>query len=167
MKKVLLILVLLPFLAFTQESQVTIEFENGESATALIQDYVKALQNGDVNAMNSKLAESSMVYGLGGGQDSLNLKQHGDYYTESISNYKHSISRDLYLPVKVTGNWNEGEWVLTWGLNTITNKETSIEIPVPYHTASQVVDGKITRIFYYYDMLNIMESQGFKLTPKE
>ncbi|UII79066.1 nuclear transport factor 2 family protein [Flagellimonas sp. CMM7] len=167
MKKVFLALFMIPLLVSAQESQVTIEFENGDSATALIQDYVKALQNADVNAMNSKLAENVMIYGLGGGQDSLNLKQHGDYYTESISNYKHSISRDLYLPVKVTNNWNEGEWVLAWGLNTITNKESSIEIPVPYHTASQVVNGKITRIFYYYDMLNIMESQGFKLTQEE
>ena len=149
--------------ANAQES--TLDFENAESATTLVKNYVDALQNGDVEKMNAQLSKDVFIQGLGGGVDSLNYKQHKVYYTESTSKYTHSISGELYLPVKVTNNWNEGEWVLSWGTNTVTNKNTKTEIPVPYHTASLVEDGKIIRLIYFYDMLNILAKEGWSITP--
>ncbi len=38
-------------------------------------------------------------------------------------------------------------------------------IEVPYHTASRMGNGKITFMRYWYDMLNILQTQGFKVTP--
>lgn len=149
----------------TKAQESTLEFENAESATTLVRNYVTALQKGDVEKMNAQLSKDVYIQGLGGGLDSLNYKQHKEYYNESISNYVHKISQDLYLPVKVTNNWNEGEWVLSWGTNTITNKKTKKEIPVPYHTASLVADGKIIRLIYFYDMLNILAKDGWSITP--
>ncbi len=115
--------------------------------------------------MNAQLHEKAMIYGLGGGLDSLNVAQHKDYFTQSTNQFKHSITRDIYLPVKVENNWNEGEWILSWGTNTITNKQTKNQIVVPFHTASLVEDGKIVFIRYYYDILNVATSQGYTLTP--
>lgn len=106
-----------------------------------------------------------MIYGLGGGLDSLTVAQHKDYFTESTNKYRHSLSNELYLPVKVTDNWNEGEWVLSWGTNTITDKATGKTITIPYHTASTVEDGKIIFIRYWYDMLNILQNQGYEIKP--
>ena len=131
----------------------------------VIQKYTKALQDGDVAAMNSLFAPDAMIYGLGGGLDSLTVTQHKEYYTTSIENYTHSLSQELHLPVKVTNNWNEGEWVLAWGVNTLTNKANGKTITVPYHTASRLENGKITFIRYWYDMLNIMTQQGFTISP--
>lgn len=147
-----------------QESITTLEFENAASAQSIVKNYVDALQKGNVEAMNALLADDVMIYGLGGGMDSLNIAQHKEYYKTSTGQYTHSISKDLYLPVKVTNNWNEGEWVLCWGLNTVTDKKTGLQIPIPYHTANKVENGKIVLVYYYYDMLNIAESQGFILT---
>lgn len=65
------------------------------------------------------------------------------------------LSNELYLPAKVTNNWNEGEWVLSLGVNTITDKASGKEIRVHYHTASVIVDGKITRMNYWYDLMNV------------
>ena len=113
--------------------------------------------------MNAQLADNAMIYNLGGAPDSMNVKQHHEYYKSSIADYKHEISRDLYLPVKVTDSWNEGEWVLSWGTNTVTDKKSGNQIPVPYHTASMVADGKIIALYYFYDVLHIRENQGFKL----
>ena len=148
-----------------QEIGVTLEFDNSETAQELVQKYVKALQAGDVATMNAQLADNAMIYGLGGGLDSLNVLQHSEYYKNSTDTYNHVISQDLYLPVKVTNNWNEGEWVLTWGTNTVTTKKTGKSIPIPYHTVNLVQDGKIIMVRYFYDMLNIMESQGYTITP--
>ncbi len=158
-----IIIMLSPTIIKAQES--TLEFENAESATTLVRNYVAALQKGDIDKMNAQLSKDVYIQGLGGGLDSLNYKQHKEYYKESTSKYVHKISQDLYLPVKVTDNWNEGEWVLSWGTNTVTNKKTKTEIPVPYHTASLVADGKIIRLIYFYDMLNILAKDGWSITP--
>lgn len=156
---------LTPMVSKAQEMAVTLEFQNAAKAMEVVQNYTKALQAGDVAKMNAQFAPGAMIYGLGGGLDSLTVAQHKEYYTTSTTNYKHSLSQELYLPVKVTNNWNEGEWILSWGTNTLTNKATGKTIAVPYHTASRLVNGKIEFIRYWYDMLGILEAQGFTITP--
>lgn len=157
--------VLASLISNAQETTVTLEFDNAATAIEIVQKYVKALQIGDVAAMNAQLADNAMIYGLGGGLDSLNVAQHKEYYTNSTVTYKHSITQDLYLPVKVENNWNEGEWVLAWGTNTITHKKTGKSTTIPYHTVNMVENGKIIMVRYFYDMLNVLESQDFALTP--
>lgn len=151
--------------ANAQEPKVTLDFKNSEIAEKLIRTYTEALQKGDVATMNAQLSEKAMIYGLGGALDSLSVEQHKEYFTNSTNQYTHSISGDLYLPVKVEGNWNEGEWLLSWGTNTVTDKETKKEITIPYHSVSMIENGKIVFMRYFYDMLNIATNQGFTLTP--
>ncbi|MFN3997379.1 nuclear transport factor 2 family protein [Algoriphagus sp.] len=158
-----LMLMLTTLVSMAQE--VTLEFQNATKAMEVVQTYTKALQAGDVAKMNAQFAPGAMIYGLGGGLDSLTVAQHKEYYTTSTNTYKHSLSQELYLPVKVSNNWNEGEWVLAWGTNTLTDKASGKKIEVPYHTASQIANGKITFIRYWYDMLSILQAQGFKVTP--
>ena len=153
------------FIANAQEPKVTLEFKNSEVAEKLLRTYTEALQKGDVSNMNAQLHEKAMIYGLGGGLDSLTVEQHKEYYTNSTNQYTHKITNDLYLPVKVENNWNEGEWILSWGTNTVTDKKTGKEIVIPYHTVSRIDNGKIVFLRYFYDMLNIATSQGFTLTP--
>ena len=153
------------FVSKAQEMAVTLEFDNALTAQELVQNYIKALQNGDVATMSAQLADNAMIYGLGGGLDSLNVAGHTEYFTNTAANYKNVITQDLYLPVKVENNWNEGEWVLVWGTNTITNKKTGKNIVIPFHTVNLVENGKIIFLRYFYDMLNIREGQGFTLTP--
>jgi len=148
-----------------QEVGVALEFENATTARELVHNYVLALQEGNVEKMNAQLADNAMIYGLGGAMDSLNVTQHKEYYENSTAKYNHVVTQDLYLPVKVTNNWNAGEWLLTWGVNTVTNKKTGISITIPYHTANLVENGKIVMCRYYYDVLNIIETEGFAITP--
>jgi ketosteroid isomerase-like protein len=155
----------LPIIAEAQQGEVTLEFKNAATVMEIVQNYTKALQAGDVAKMDAQLHADIMVYGLGGGLDSLTKAQHKEYYTTSTNQYKHTLTNELYLPVKVTNNWNEGEWVLGWGINTITDKVTGKTIRIPYHTASVVVNGKIAQMNYWYDMLNILRNQGFEIKP--
>jgi ketosteroid isomerase-like protein len=147
------------------EAQVTLEFENASTALELAKTYTAALQSGDMGKMDSLLHKDIMVRGLGGGLDSMTKAQHKEYFTNSTNQYKHTLSNELYLPVKVTNSMNEGERVLSWGLNTITNKSTGKEVRVPYHTVCVIVDGKITRMNYWYDLMNIAVWQGYTITP--
>jgi hypothetical protein len=160
-----LFIILMPAISKAQEQVVTLEFQNAAKALEVVQKYTKALQAGDVATMTAQLAPGAMIYGLGGGLDSLTVAQHKEYYTNSTNQFKHTLSQELYLPVKVTNNWNEGEWVLSWGVNTIQHKTTGKIIRVPYHTAGVIVNGKIARLHYWYDMLNVLRGQGFEIKP--
>lgn len=165
--KLMVVMTFASVICNAQEIGVTLDFDNAQTATEIAQKYAKALQAGDVGTMNSQFAPNAMIYGLGGGLDSLNVAQHKAYYENSVATYKHSIARDLYLPVKVTNNWNEGEWILSWGTNTVTDKKTGKSITIPYHTASLVTNGKIVSMRYFYDMLNVLKTQGFTITPPQ
>lgn len=160
-----LLMVLMPMISKAQEPVTTLQFPNSEKALELVQKYTKALQAGDVATMNAQFSPNAMIYGLGGGLDSLTVAQHKDYYTNSTNLFKHTLSQELYLPVKVTNNWNEGEWVLSWGINTLQDKKTGKTIRVPYHTAGVIVNGKIARLHYWYDMSNVLRGQGFEIKP--
>ncbi|PRY84769.1 nuclear transport factor 2 family protein [Mongoliibacter ruber] len=162
---VAILMMLLPMISNAQDPVVTLEFQNAETAIEVVQKYTKALQAGDVATMNAQFAPNAMIYGLGGGLDSLTVAQHKEYYTNSTNQFKHTLSQELYLPVKVTNNWNEGEWVLSWGTNTIQNKANGQTITVPYHTAGVIVNGKIARLHYWYDMLNVLRGQGYEVKP--
>lgn len=168
LKKIIVLALLILGISFSanaQEPNVTLDFKNSEVAEILLRSYTQALQKGDISGMNAQLHEKAMIYGLGGGLDSLNVKQHKDYFTNSTNQFTHKITNDLYLPVKVENNWNEGEWLLSWGTNTITDKKSGKEIVIPYHTVSRIENNKIVFMRYFYDVLNIAKSQGFTLTP--
>jgi ketosteroid isomerase-like protein len=167
-KKIIILALLVlgsPFISNAQEPDVTLEFENAATANQLVRDYTAGLQGGDVDKMNAQLHDNAMIHGLNGALDSLNVIQHKDYFMNSMKSYKHAISGDLYLPIKVENNWNEGEWLLSWGTNTVTNKQTGKEIEVPFHIVSMIEDGKIIFIRYFYDLLNVATGRGFTLTP--
>ena len=160
-----LLMMLMPIISNAQDPVVTLEFQNAAKALEVTQAYTKAVQAGDVATMNAQLAPNAMIYGLGGALDSLTVAQHREFYTNSTNQFKHTLSQELYLPVKVTNSWNEGEWVLAWGINTVTDKASGKTITIPYHSASIVSNGKITMMRYWYDMLNVVRGQGFEVKP--
>jgi len=166
--KAALIFVLLvawmPIITEAQQGEVTLKFANAATAMEVSQNFTKALQAGDVAKMDALLHKDFMVYGLGSALDSMTKAQHKEYYVASTDRYKHTMTNEVYLPLKVTNNWNEGEWMLSWGINTITDKSTGETIVIPYHTASVIVDGKIARMNYWYDILNVAVGQGYTIT---
>jgi len=152
-------------LSKAQEPTVSLDFDNGKTATENLKKYATALQNANAEGIAALMTKDAMDYGLGGVLDSLNTEQHKAYRINSLSSYKHRISNNLYLPVEFENNWNEGEWLLTCGVNTLTNTITGKVIPVPYHIASLLVEDKITAMHYYLDYINLLTKQGYKLMP--
>lgn len=151
------------------QDEVTLDFPNAKGALQLAQQYVQGWKDMDVSKLEKNLSAKAMIYGLGAGNDSLTVAQHKDFLKESMKAYTYEVASELYLPVKVTNHWNEGEWVLCWGLNTVTNRKTGKKSPVRYHTAILTENGnKIVGIYYYYDTGDIMKSQGFTIkAPSE
>jgi hypothetical protein len=168
--KITLLFVAMAFgatLSNAQEPSATLDFDNGKTAMETLKKYVTAIQNADVENISNLMTKDAMVYGLGSGLDSLNVTQHKDYWTNSLANYNHNISKDLYLPVKVENSWNEGEWLLTWGVNTLENNKTGVVTPVPYHIAAVVKDDKIAAMYYYLDYISLLTKQGYTVIPPD
>ncbi|SDB19931.1 hypothetical protein SAMN03097699_0056 [Flavobacteriaceae bacterium MAR_2010_188] len=144
----------------------TLEFENSESALQLVKNYIDALEHGDVAKMTAQLSDNAVIIGLGGTLDTLSVAQHKEYYINSTKNFNHSFSGLIFLPIKVNeSDLVKGEWVLNWGTNTVTAKDSGEKIIIPFHVANLVEGGKIVMTRYYYDMLNLLENQGYKITP--
>ncbi len=163
---IVLTLLFLPAMSHGQGDDVTLEFESSAASLETVKNYTTALQEGDANKMNSQFAPNAMIYGLGDA-DSLNVTQHKTYMLESITNFNHSFSNQTFLPVKVNTADSpvKGEWVLSWGVNTLTEKETDKKIQVPYHTSCLIENGKITEMYFYYNRLNIVKNLGYTITP--
>ncbi len=160
----MLILFLTPVISTAQET--SLEFENVAVAVKLAKDYVAALQKGDVDQMRAQFSPNALIFGLSGGLDSLDVKQHYEYYTNSTNRFNYSVANPVYLPVKVrSGEIPKGEWILSWGTTTISDKESGTKISIPFQITSLVENGKITRMMYFFDRLNVMENLGYTLTP--
>lgn len=157
-------LTLAPVISNAQET--TLEFDNAGLAVQLAKNYVAALQKGDVDQMRAQLAPNATIHGLSGGLDSLNVQQHYEYYTASTNRFDYSVAGDIYLPVKVnSGEIPVGEWILSWGTTTISDKESGTTVSIPFQITSLVENGKIAVMMYFFDRLNVMENLGYTLTP--
>lgn len=158
------IFLLTPVISTAQEA--TLDFDNSAIAVNLAKNYVAALQKGDVDQMRAQFSPDALIYGLSGGLDSLDVKQHYEYYTNSTNRFSYSVANTVYLPVKVhDGEIPEGEWILSWGTTTITDKESGTKVSIPFQITSLVENGKIAVMNYYFDRLNVMENLGYTLTP--
>lgn len=158
------ILILAPVISTAQEA--TLDFDNSVIAVNLAENYVAALQKGDVDQMRAQFSPNAKIFGLSGGLASLDVKQHYEYYTNSTNRFNYSVANAVYLPVKVRGvEISEGEWILSWGTTTITDKESGKTVSIPFQITSLVENGKIAVMNYYFDRLNVMENLGYTLTP--
>lgn len=162
---IFMFLLVLTVSAQDDKVKTSLEFQNSETATRLVKNHIAALQNGDVDAMTSQLHEKVVIYGLGRDAEPLNITQHKDFFINSTKQYTHAIGGDLYVPLKIENSSNAGEWLLSWGNNTITDKETGKQIQIPFHMSARVDGDKIIWMRYFVDLLNIAEGQGFTLTP--
>lgn len=158
---------LTPIINTAQEFSATMDFENAEANVAVVSNYVNAVQNEDLETMIAQLADDAKIYGLNAGfSEAMNPSQLSEYYKESFATTKHSIDPNTsYAPIKVTGGINEGEWVMVWTTDTISNKKTGQEIAIPAQVTCVVEDGKIKMMAHYYDQLNVMTSMGYTLQP--
>lgn len=156
-----------PQICTAQEISATMDFENAEANVTTVSNYVNAVQNGDVQTMVAQSADDAKIYGLSGSfAQEMNPAQLAEYYKESFETTKHSIDENTsYAPIKVTGGINEGEWVMVWTTDTISNKKTGQKIMIPAQVTCFLQDGKITMMAHYYDQLNVMTSMGYTLQP--
>lgn len=129
-----------------------------EENIALIQNYIKAVENLNYDAMEEILDENYL--GIGPSRTDSIDKEH------AISNWKNNVehlyekisySKSKNLAVKT----NDGEWVSNWADLTIVYKEDKKEIRIMANTIYEIKNGKIIKSFTFYNEADALEQLGY------
>ncbi len=125
---------------------------------ALIQNYIKAVENLDYDAMDAILDDSYVGVGPSRG-DSVNKVQ-------AIENWKQNVEH-LYKQIKYSKSRNiavktpEGEWVSNWADLTIVYKNNDKQISILANTMYQIENGKIIKSLTFYNEADALEQLGY------
>lgn len=124
----------------------------------LIQNYIKAVENLDYDAMDNILDDSYL--GVGPSRsDSINKEQ-------AISNWKINVE-NLYEKISYTKSQNitlktdQGEWVSSWADLNIVYKDDKKEISILANTLYLIKDGKILKSLTFYNEADALEQLGY------
>jgi len=157
MKKIILILLVAATLFSCSNNDKKIA-EN----TALIEKYIKAVENLDFETVESLLDENYLGLGPSVG-DSIgkemaiaNWKENSQKLYESI---KYAKSRNIGVVVS-TGD-NQGEWVSNWAELKITYKKDKKNVTIWANTIYQVLDNKIVKSYTFYNEADALEQLGY------
>jgi len=125
---------------------------------ALIQNYIKAVENLDYDAMDNILDDSYIGVGPSRG-DSITKDQ-------AINNWKMNV-KNLYEKISYSKSKNiavktpEGEWVSNWADLTIVYKESNNTISILANTLYQIENGKIVKSITFYNEADALEQLGY------
>jgi hypothetical protein len=136
--------------------------KNDKANTALVENYIQAVENLDFDAMTEYLDDS--YQGLGPSHDDSTTK------TEAVENWKYNVE-NLYESIKyrdsrtiaITENEgvNKGEWVLNWAELEIKYKDSNTPIVIYANTIYLVENGKIVKSHTFYNEADVLEQMGF------
>ena len=134
----------------------------------MVTAYMNALVSSDSAAIRSYLTDDFMSYYMTSPTDSSNANEHiaaWKSFGEQRSNQANEIVAASSL--KVNSGRFEGNWVQVWGTYSATWNDSGTAIEIPYHVNLNIVDGKISREYGYYDRLAINVQLGYELTRSE
>jgi len=162
MKKLLLVAIMLPFFVGCTPKE-----QSKKEDVALVQKYVKAVENLDYNTMDSLLADNYKGYGPSYG-DSIGKKQAVANWKYNVKNLYKSIhynrSRTISVTLK-TGN-NRGDWVSNWGELHIVYKNGKA-VTLWANTVYKVEKGKIVKSITFYNEADALKQLGYVIVnPK-
>ena len=132
--------------------------DSSKENIALIENYIKAVENLDYDAMDEILDDSYI--GIGPSRtDSV-------YKDQAIINWKNNVEI-LYEKISYSKSKNiavktdEGEWVSNWADLTITYKSDQKQISILANTIYQIKDGKIIKSITFYNEADALEQLGY------
>ncbi len=141
---------------------IVIENPDAEVDIKVVNDYVKALVNNEMDKAEQLLAEKYIGFGPAV-NDSINK-------LESINSWKeiHKVRTNQKVgfvtqTFRVLQGNLQGDWVSQWGTYSFT--QNGKEVKLPYQYTARVANGKINRSSIYFDNLSVLLQLGYKITP--
>lgn len=162
------LVVMVLFLSFTGFAQTekakTLYYPDAEIDLATAKATVKAYEEGNWEALRTNLKEDAKIYGLGN-FDTLTVDQSISYWKKGMETATPILDEDgTWLGVSIPEGPKKGDWILHWGINTLTYKNGEV-ISFPFHIALKMEDHKISKSYFYYDNMKIIRELGYALSP--
>lgn len=136
--------------------------ENNEAHLAVVQNYVKAVESLDYNAMSEYLDDNYLGMGPSFG-DSINKTQAVESWKNNAENlYKkieHTKSRFAFVNIP-DGN-AQGDWIASWSELKITYKNEQT-IMIWANSNYLVNNGKIVRSLTFYNEADALRQLGYE-----
>ena len=157
MKKLLFVLAIL----LTMIS-CTVQNKNADANTALIENYVKAVQGLDYDIMESILDDNYVGYGPSF-NDSINKELAVSNWKSNIENLYESITynESRNLAQFVEKGKNSGEWVSNWAELSIVYKKDKKKVSLMTNTIYKIENGKIVKSYTFYNEADVLEQLGY------
>ena len=144
-------------------SAQVVAHDNAERDLKTVQDARSAYLKGDWAALQALLTPNAMAYGVAG-RDSLTGTELIQYWkTEREPGVTVALGKGPVLPLNMADGPQKGDWVFEWNQHTTT--KDGKKVVFPFHLVYSMKEGKIARLFYYYNEAAIMKQEGWKFTP--
>ncbi len=132
--------------------------EIGKKNVAVVEKYIKSVENNDIATMASLLDDNYMGYGPSH-SDSINkevaLLAFESNMTHLYSKLKYNTSR--IAPITFTSGLSKGNWVANWAELEITYRNGQGPITIWANTNYLLEDGKILRSVTFYNVLDALQ----------
>ena len=154
-------LIFLAFPLFAQ--QKTLSHSTAEEDLTTAKATVDAYEEQDWDKLRNYLDPDAIIFGLAS-FDSLNVEETLSYWSKGSKAAKPELDNQTWLAVSITEGPRKGNWVYTWGRNTL-NYATGETISFPYHLALRIEDNKVAEAHFYYDNNKIIREMGYAISP--
>ena len=157
MKKLAYAFLLLPFIISCNSGS-----NNSEKNIALIEKYVRSVEDLDYLTMESLLDDNYFGYGPSYG-DSIGKAQAVEYWKDNVTNLYESIkyNRSRNVAVTITTGENQGDWVSNWGELHIVYKNGKGEVTLWANTTYEIDNGKIVKSYTFYNEADALNQLGY------
>ena len=139
-----------------------------EEDIALIESYVKAVENLDYQAMESYLADAYTGFGPSYG-DSIDKEGAMENWRYNVEHLYEEIDyrRSRNVAVTVSSGENRGEWVSNWAELHIRYRNGAGEVTIMANTIYRIEGGKIIRSFTFYNEADALRQLGYTFLAPE
>lgn len=131
---------------------------------ALINNYIKAVEELDYNSMDSLLADNYV--GLGPSRtDTINKAGAIAAWKTNVVNLYSKIhyNRSRTVSVMIPDGENKGEWVVNWAELNIVYKHNNEEVTIWANTNYMIENGKIIKSLTVYNEADALRQLGYKI----
>jgi len=135
---------------------------NSEKNIALVEKYIKAVENLDSEGMDKFLAEDYMGYGPSHDNE-INKEDAIKNWKESSENLYKSIkyTKSRNIAVTIPDGENKGEWVTNWAELKIVYKKDNAEVILWANTLYQIENDKIIKSYTIYNEADALHQLGY------
>jgi hypothetical protein len=135
--------------------------DNAEKNRELIDNYVKAVENMDFDAMDEYLDDSYLGMGPSYG-DSISKADAIESWKFNVENLYENIkyNKSRTIPVTISTGDNQGEWVSNWAELNIKYKNGIGEVTIWANSIYLIENGKIVKSITFYNEGDALRQLG-------